>query len=90
MPGCSRVTVDFGTGSGFQPAIVLACARALALSVTPGNSRRTYSSRQLALLLKDGADRSGLGFADNEHGAHMGGRSATGKQIYRSRPRQGV
>jgi hypothetical protein len=27
--------------------------------------------RQVALLLKDGTDRSGLGFGDNEHGGSL-------------------
>jgi hypothetical protein len=38
---CSRVTGNAGTGHGFHPAMARACARAFALSVMPGNSRRT-------------------------------------------------
>jgi hypothetical protein len=41
LPGDSRVTRRKGTGSGFQPAMVRAHARACALSATPGNSRRS-------------------------------------------------
>jgi hypothetical protein len=40
-PGRSRVTEDGGAGRGFQPAIVRTCARAFALSVIPGNRRRS-------------------------------------------------
>jgi uncharacterized protein YecT (DUF1311 family) len=40
------------------------------------------SSRQLALLLKDGVDRSGIGFGDDEHGGaeHDPAGAADGKQ----------
>jgi hypothetical protein len=63
-------------GSGFQPAMVRAQARASALSVTPGNRRRS----QLALLLIGGADRSGIGFGDEEHGDTAAGRQAAAGQ----------
>src|SRR6201996_3598945 len=39
--GRSRITGHGGGGNGFHPAIVLTCARALALSVIPGNRRRS-------------------------------------------------
>ena len=38
-------------------------------------------SRQLALLLKDSADRSCISFGDNEHGSSMGVGTAMGKQL---------
>ena len=39
--GRSRITEDGGDGSGFHPAMVRTCARAFALSVIPGNRRRS-------------------------------------------------
>ena len=39
--GCSRITEHGGDGSGFHPAMVRTCARAFALSVIPGNRRRS-------------------------------------------------
>ena len=62
-----------GTGGGVQPAIERAHCRALALSVVPGNRRRSsMGGRQLAVLLVGGADRGGIGFGDNEHGRDDG------------------
>jgi hypothetical protein len=39
--GRSWITGHRGGGNGFHPAIVLTCARALALSVIPGNRVRS-------------------------------------------------
>jgi hypothetical protein len=40
-------------------------------------------SRKLAMLIENGADRSGIGFGDNEHLGRMGRRLAAGKQTFR-------
>src|SRR5208337_4630877 len=41
LPGRSRVTEHGGAGGGFHPAMVRAQARTFALSVIPGNRRRS-------------------------------------------------
>ena len=45
LPECSRLPERGGTDSGCQPAMVRAHSRASALSVMPGNSRRSSTSR---------------------------------------------
>ena len=60
-------------GSGFQPAMVRAHSCACALSVMPGNRRRSSTAAELATLLIDGADRSGISLGDNEHAGAWGG-----------------
>ena len=69
-----------------QPAIVRAQARAFALSVTPGNRRRSsMAADNFALLIEDGADRGGLG--DDEHLSSLGRRTTAGKHdMRRDRP----
>ncbi len=75
----NRVT-ELRAGSGFQPAMVLAQARAFILSMTPGNRRRKLDrSRQLSLLIEDGADRSSIGLGDDEHPIRMAMYAAAGK-----------
>jgi hypothetical protein len=44
MPGSRRDTGRNGTGSGFQAAMIRAHSRACAVSVTPGNSRRSSTA----------------------------------------------
>ena len=60
--------------------MVRAYARAFTLSVMPGNKRRTsMAAVKFALLLKDGADRCGFSFGDEEHPSMMGTQVVTGK-----------
>ena len=61
------------SGSGFQPAMVWAHSRACALSVMPGNSRRSLiAAANSPPLLIDGADRSSVLLGDDEHRWSMG------------------
>ena len=84
LPGCRLITEHGGFGGSVQPAIVRAQARAFALSVTPGNRRRSsMAADNFALLIEDGADRGGLGLGDDEHLNSMGRRTTAGKHDMR-------
>ena len=72
LRGCSRITEHGGDGSGFHPAMVRACARAFALSMIPGNRRRSsIAADGSPILAEDGADRVGIGLGDQEHPKSM-------------------
>ena len=61
--------------------MVRAQARACAVSVTAGNSRRSSTAAENSpLLLVDGADRGGLSLGDDEHAGRMGTRTVGGKR----------
>jgi hypothetical protein len=47
-------------------------ARACAVSVMAGNSRRSSTAADNSPLLESGADRGGLGCGDNDHCGRMG------------------
>jgi hypothetical protein len=68
------------TGSGVHPAIVLAYARAFALSMTRKPSAQLDRRRQLSLLVEGGADRSGTGLGDDEHPQSMAMDATAGKR----------
>ena len=74
--GRIRLTSRGFTGIGFQPAIVRAHSRACALSVTPGNNRRSSTAADNSPPLEGGADRGGLCLGHNEHAESMGRRTA--------------
>ena len=75
-----RLTSRGLTGSGFQPAMIRAHSRASAMSVTPGNSRRSSTAADSSPpLFERGADGGGLGFGDGEHRPSIA-RIATGKR----------
>ena len=79
--GRTRGTGRGGTGRGFQPAMVRAQARACAVSVMAGNSRRSSTAAENSpLLLVDGTDRGGLSLGDDEHAGRMGVRIEGGKR----------
>ena len=76
----TRVSGRRGTGSGVQPAMVRAQARACAVSVMAGNSRRSSTAAENSPpLIEGGADRGGLSLGDNEHAGRMGVRTEGGK-----------
>jgi hypothetical protein len=52
--------------------MVLADSRACALSVMPGNRRRSSTAAELATLFEHGADCSGIRLGDHEHRGSMG------------------
>ena len=68
-------------GQRLPAAMVLAQARACAVSVTPRNSRRNSTAAdKLAALLESGTDRGGLGFCDDHHAGRMVTRTVEGKR----------
>jgi hypothetical protein len=61
--------------------MVRTCARAFALSVIPAKSpTQLDSSRQLTLLVEDGADCVGIGLGDEEHPKSMVTRRSSDKR----------
>ena len=61
--------------------MVLAKARACAVSVTPGNNRRSSTAADSSpALIEGGTDRGGLGLGDNEHAGRMGARTEGDKR----------
>jgi hypothetical protein len=65
-------------GSGFQPAIVRTCSRALGLSAMPGKRRRS-STAALRRAGRDGADCSGYVLGHEKHPDRMGMRATADK-----------
>jgi hypothetical protein len=68
LPGRNLTTFAGIGGNGFHPAMLRTHARALALSVIPGEAPSQFDcGRQLAILFVYGADRGGIGIGDEEH-----------------------
>jgi hypothetical protein len=79
--GMSGFASGAGGGNGFQPAIVLTQIRAALVVLNPGEMAPELDhGGQLAAFLEHLAEGLGCRLVDAEHGASMGGGTATGKR----------
>jgi hypothetical protein len=87
LPGCNRLADRWRLGSGSQPAMFRAHSRACALSVMPGNSRRSSTAADISPRCSNTARiaAASASLTTNMAGA-CGMHTAAGKQDRRTAP----